>query len=72
MEDLFLRAVDAICLGLVVLVDDAMSLYVGKSLLVSMVGSGEIADEMVTQAEEGALGSKLQLRSEKALRCHLT
>lgn len=59
VEDLFHRAVDVICFGLVVLVDDSMSLYVGKSLLVGVIGSRDIADEMIARAEEGAIGSKI-------------
>ena len=56
-EAWYYRAVDTICYGLVVHVDDAIALCVGNALLVNMVGSREVAEEMVAEAEQAALGS---------------
>ena len=56
-EAWYYRAVDSICYGLVVHMDDAMALCIGNTLLLNMVGSREIADEMIADAEQAALGS---------------
>jgi hypothetical protein len=36
---------------------DTVALCVGNSLLVNMVGSRDVAEEMVAEAEQAALGS---------------
>jgi hypothetical protein len=53
-EDWYHRAISAICYGIVVHIDDAMALSMGKSLLTNMVGSAEVAAEMILEAEKAA------------------
>jgi hypothetical protein len=56
VEAWYLRGVDAICYGLVVLFNDVVAVCVGNALLVYLVGSPEVAEEMISQAEQASIG----------------
>eukprot|EP00539_Tryblionella_compressa_P002435 CAMPEP_0178738506 /NCGR_PEP_ID=MMETSP0744-20121128/3549_1 /TAXON_ID=913974 /ORGANISM="Nitzschia punctata, Strain CCMP561" /LENGTH=297 /DNA_ID=CAMNT_0020391129 /DNA_START=371 /DNA_END=1264 /DNA_ORIENTATION=- len=56
-EEWYHRALSAISYGLVVHIDDAVALSVGNTLLTNMVGSSEVAEEMVAEAEKAAHGT---------------
>jgi hypothetical protein len=55
-EDWYHRAISTICFGIVVHIDDAMVLSMGKSLLTNMIGSAEVAAEMIFAEKAAYIG----------------